>query len=62
VSEKASSPEKDPNEVVILFEQEVVDKAHQFVELEDLRQTMDRAGVVGKPKIYFLNEIGRFTV
>jgi heme-degrading monooxygenase HmoA len=54
--------EKDPNEVVICFEWEDLGKAHQFAESEDLRQTMERAGVVGKPELYFLDEIGKVTV
>jgi heme-degrading monooxygenase HmoA len=54
--------EKDPNEVVILFEWEDLGKAHKFAESEDLRQAMERAGVVGKPELYFLEEIGKFAV
>jgi hypothetical protein len=54
--------ENDPNEVVILFEWEDLGKAHKFAESEDLRQTMERAGVVGKPELHFLDEIGNFTV
>jgi heme-degrading monooxygenase HmoA len=54
--------EKDPNEVVILFEWEDLSRARQFAESEDLRQTMERAGVVGKPELYFLEEIGKFAV
>jgi heme-degrading monooxygenase HmoA len=54
--------EKDPNEVVILFEWQDLGKAHQFAESEDLRKTMERAGVVGKPELYFLDETEKFTV
>jgi heme-degrading monooxygenase HmoA len=54
--------EKDPNEVVILFEWEDLGKARKFTESEDLLQTMESAGVVGKPDLYFLEEIGKFTV
>jgi heme-degrading monooxygenase HmoA len=54
--------EKDPNEVVILLEWEDLKKAHKFTESEDLRQTMEHAGVVGKPDLYFLEEIGKFAV
>ena len=54
--------EKDPNEVVILFEWEDLGKAHKFAESEDLRKTMERAGVVGKPELYFLDEEEKFTV
>lgn len=53
--------EKDPNEVVILFEWEDLGKARKFAESEDLRQRMERAGIVGKPDLYFLEEIGKFT-
>jgi heme-degrading monooxygenase HmoA len=54
--------EKDQNEVVILFEWQDLGKAHQFAESEDLRKTMERAGVVGKPELYFLDETEKFTV
>jgi len=54
--------EKDPNEVVIPFEWEDLGKAHNFAESEDLRQTVERAGVVGKPDLYFLEEIGKFNM
>jgi len=49
--------EKDPNDVVILFEWEDPGKAHQFAESQDLRQAMERAGVVGKPDLHFLEEL-----
>ncbi len=52
--------EKDPNEVVILFEWEDLSKARQFAESEDLRKAMERAGVMGKPDLNFLNEIEKF--
>jgi quinol monooxygenase YgiN len=54
--------EKNPNEVVILFEWEDLGKALQFAESEDLRQMMERAGGVRKPELYFLDEIGKLTV
>ena len=54
--------EKDPNEVVILFDWEDLGKAHQFADSEDLRKTMERAGVLGKPDLFFLKEIEKFTV
>ncbi len=52
--------EKDPNEVVILFEWEDLSKARQFAESEDLCKAMERAGVMGKPDLNFLNEIEKF--
>jgi heme-degrading monooxygenase HmoA len=54
--------EKDPNEVFILFEWDDFGKAHQFAESEDLRKTMERAGAIGKPDLYILNEIEKFAV
>ncbi len=52
--------EKDPNEVVILFDWEDFGKAHQFADSEDLRKRMEGAGVLGKPDLYFLEETGKF--
>ena len=54
--------EKDPNEVVILFDWEDLGKAHQFADSEDLRKTMERAGVLGKPALFFLEEIEKVAV
>jgi heme-degrading monooxygenase HmoA len=52
----------DPNELVVLFEWEDLDKAQQFAQSEDLRETMERAGVAGQPDLYFLEEIESFSV
>lgn len=49
----------DPNEIVLLFEWDDIQKARQFAESEDLRRTMEREGVSGKPDVYFLEEIER---
>jgi hypothetical protein len=45
---------------VILFEWEDLSKARQFAESEDLCKAMERAGVMGKPDLNFLNEIEKF--
>jgi hypothetical protein len=42
--------------VVILLEWDDLEKARQFAQSEDLRQAMQRAGVVDQPDVYFLNE------
>jgi heme-degrading monooxygenase HmoA len=49
----------DPNELVILFEVDDLEKARQFGQSEDLRQAMLRAGVSDQPDMYFLDEIER---
>jgi len=45
----------NPNEVVLLFEAEDLKKAQAFSESSDLREAMQKAGVVGQPDILFLN-------
>jgi len=49
--------EKDPNEVAILCQWKDLGRAHRFAESEETRQAMERAGVVGKPEVHFLDEI-----
>ena len=45
----------NPNEVVLLFEAEDLKRAQTFAESTDLREAMQKAGVVGKPDILFLS-------
>ncbi len=45
----------DPNEVVILLEAKDHVRAKAFVDSADLRETMQKLGVVDKPDVYFLN-------
>ncbi len=47
----------NPNETVILFEWESIEKARKFANSEDLQKTMQRAGVSDKPNVYFLEEV-----
>ncbi|MEO6050857.1 MAG: cyclase [Pyrinomonadaceae bacterium] len=47
---------EDQNEVVILFEAADMDKAKAFTASDDLREAMQKSGVVDKPDIYFLND------
>jgi hypothetical protein len=44
----------DPNEVLLLFSAEDLDKAKTFTASDDLRQAMEKSGVSDKPDIYFL--------
>ncbi len=52
----------DLNEVVMLFEWADLNKARQFTQSEDLRKTMERAGVTDRPDIYFLEQVDRPSV
>lgn len=47
----------DPNELLILFQWDDLNKARQFAESSDLRETMQRAGVIDQPDVYFLEAI-----
>jgi len=44
----------DPNEVLIFFEVEDLQKAREFIDGSDLSAAMEKAGVVDKPDIYHL--------
>ena len=46
----------DPNEVILLFSAEDLDKAKAFTASDDLRQAMQKAGVSDKPDVYFLKD------
>lgn len=46
----------DPNELVVLLEWDVLERAHQFAQSEELREVMQQAGVIDRPAIYFLKD------
>jgi hypothetical protein len=46
----------DANEVVALFELQDLDRAKEFVASDDVRETMEKVGVIDKPDLYFLNK------
>lgn len=46
----------DPSEVFILFKWDSLEKAREFSESEDMRKTMERAGVIGKPEITYFEQ------
>ena len=47
----------NPNEVIFLCEWDDFEKVQQFAQSEDLRETMQRAGVADHPDVYFLEEV-----
>ena len=44
----------DPNMVTIIFEAEDLKRAREFSDSDDLREAMQKVGVLGKADIYFL--------
>ncbi len=49
----------DPNHLVVLTEWENLENAKNFVESEELKNTMVKAGVIGRPAVFYLEEIER---
>jgi len=45
-----------PNDVVLVFGADDLGRAHEFAESENLREAMQRSGVISKPSIWFLEE------
>ena len=49
----------DSNEILIVLEWDSLENARKFAASDDLRETMQRAGVVDQPDIYFVEDAGR---
>lgn len=45
------------DEIVLLFEWDSAENARRFLEESDVKDVMERGGVVGEPEIHFLEEI-----
>jgi heme-degrading monooxygenase HmoA len=52
----------DPNDVLVLLEWDDLERARLFVDSDDLREALDRAGVTGRPDIWFLEDGDRIPV
>ena len=48
----------DPNEVLLLIEWDDLERARLFADSDDLRESMNRAGVTDQPDIWFLEDVG----
>ena len=46
----------DPNTYFAIIEWESLDKAQKYAQSPELKAAMEKAGVIGPPAIYFLNE------
>ena len=47
----------DPNEVVVLLKWDNPDNAKRFLESDELKKTMEQAGVVGRPNVHVLDQV-----
>ena len=50
---------ENPNEITIVFEWDSIENARRFSQSPDLREVMQRVGVLGAPALSFLNEVER---
>ena len=51
----------DPNELVILLEWDNMDNARRYTGLPELREAMERSGVLGPPDISYLDQVEHMT-
>ena len=51
----------DRNEVVIFFEWDTLENARKFAASPDLKATMEEAGVIDQPDVYFLENQASLT-
>ena len=52
----------DPNNIVLLFGEDNLEKVREFMQSEKLREAMQQAGVIGKPDSYLLEEVEKGSV
>jgi heme-degrading monooxygenase HmoA len=50
---------ENPTDVFILLEWDSLENAKKFTTSDDLKKTMEQAGVIGEPHIHFLKEVFR---
>lgn len=49
----------DPNEVTLNLQWDTIENAQKFFTSDELRQAMQRAGVIGQPDVWFVEDAGR---
>jgi quinol monooxygenase YgiN len=56
LSDRIYRDASDPNELTLIFNWNSLANAQKYAHSPELKAAMDKAGVVGKPEIHFLNE------
>jgi heme-degrading monooxygenase HmoA len=56
LSDKIYRDASDPNQLTVIFEWDSLENAKKYANSPELKAAMERAGVEGKPSIFFLNE------
>ncbi|HWO72187.1 MAG TPA: antibiotic biosynthesis monooxygenase [Dehalococcoidia bacterium] len=49
----------DPNEVTINLQWDTLENARRFLASDERRQALQRAGVIGEPEVWFVEDAGR---
>ncbi len=47
---------EDPLDVTLVMDWDGLERARSFSQSDDLKQTMQKAGVVGEPEVYFVRD------
>jgi heme-degrading monooxygenase HmoA len=55
-------PEKDPNNLILMFEWDNTANAQKFFKSQELKDTMHKAGVAEDPQIEFVDEVAHGTL
>ena len=55
ISDKIYRDASDPNSLTIIFEWNSLENAQKYAKSPELKAAMEKAGVDGPPKIFFLN-------
>ena len=51
----------DPNELFVLLEWDSLENAQKFAQSDSIKEAMQKAGVVGIPSVYFVEEVAETT-
>ncbi|MFN2195725.1 MAG: antibiotic biosynthesis monooxygenase [Anaerolineales bacterium] len=57
LSDKIYRDDSTPNNLTVIFKWNSLANAKKYAHSPELKAAMEKAGVVGKPEIYFLNEV-----
>ncbi|SNQ62898.1 antibiotic biosynthesis monooxygenase family protein [Candidatus Methanoperedens nitratireducens] len=52
----------NPNEIVMILEWDSIENARKLVASDDLKKAIKRAGVIGEPEFYLLDEVDKVPV
>jgi quinol monooxygenase YgiN len=57
LSDQIYRDESDPNNLTVIFKWNSLANAKKYAHSPELKAAMEKAGVEGRPEIYFLNEV-----